>query len=114
MSCPVGVSRKHPKEVAGSYTMHAMEGPMTWQEWHRRSWRAYWGCLVLFSMCGRWPISRVARPNVRGYEGCPSEPPAPPDGLSDERIERVRRMLERQNWTLVRNHDGRLVPCRTI
>jgi hypothetical protein len=85
---------------------------------NRRSARArhaYGASVLLFSMSGRWPVSRVQRPHrARAYEGLPTEPPPPPPGMSDVEIERVRRQLERKNWTLITRADGVLMPVRTI
>jgi hypothetical protein len=34
--------------------------------------------------------------------------------LTEAEIARGKRLLEKQNWTLIRAADGRLIPCRTI
>lgn len=69
---------------------------------------------LVFSFSGRWPLSRVLRPNARGYDGCPTVPPMPPDGMSEIEIARIVKLLERAGWTLRRNSEGKLVPVRTI
>ena len=69
---------------------------------------------LVFSFAGRWPVSRVQRLNAKGYEGCPTAPPMPPDGMSEIEISRIVKLLERAGWTLVRDSEGRLVPVRMI
>ena len=79
--------------------------PSPGEEYRRR--------LLLWSMSGFWPVSRVQRPNARGYAGCPKEPPPLPEGLSEVEIERIRALLERRGWTLVKA-AGRWTPVPTI
>jgi hypothetical protein len=80
-----------------------------------RSWRSYHGCLVIYAASGYWPISRVQRDDKRGMTGCPTEPAAPPANLSDERLARVRRLLERQGYTLIWSPaQERWLPVRMI
>jgi hypothetical protein len=69
---------------------------------------------LLFSVSGRWHISRYQRPGAKGYDGCPTEPPIPPQEMTDLELERIQRLLAKQSWTLVRNSEGLLVPVRTI
>jgi hypothetical protein len=68
---------------------------------------------LLFSLSGRWPVSRVKRLNAKAYDGC-GDPPIPPQEMTDIELERIQRLLAKQGWTLVRNSEGLLVPVRTI
>ena len=38
----------------------------------------------------------------------------PPQDMPDAKLEQVNRLLARQNWTLIRNAAGDLVPVRMI
>jgi hypothetical protein len=83
-------------------------------DWSRRTWHAYQASLRLFSMSGVWPISRISRhPRSPGYSGVPNEPCPPPAGISEEQEARVRLLLEKQGWTILRV-NGELKLVRTI
>lgn len=62
--------------------------------------RAYVSRCLLFSMSGQWPRGK--------------SPQAPPPDLSAVELERAKRLLAKQGWTIIAGADGSLRLSRTL
>ena len=69
---------------------------------------------ILFSVCGRWPMSFAERREIewrlqwrnRGWYGYHDKPQEPAPTLPDSHAASAKRFLERRGWTLVKNASG--------